>query len=139
MAEESAGESTAPEHGSEGAVRERVSDLTSFEQASGVFSLLGDPTRLRIFWLLCHCEACVVNLSAMMDMSPPAVSHHLARLRAAGLVVSRREGKEVYYRAADTKAPRLLHRMVEDMIEIACPDLLPGVRKRTEKPGGDED
>ncbi len=122
-----------------GLLLERIPETDGLREVSDLFKEVSDTTRLRIFWLLCHCEACVVNLSAMMDMSPPAVSHHLARLRAAGLVVSRREGKEVYYRAADTKAPRLLHRMVEDMIEIACPDLLPGVRKRTEKPGGDED
>ena len=57
-------------------------------------SLLSDPSRLRIFWLLCHCEECVMNISALVDMSSPAVSHHLRNLKASGLIVSRREGKE---------------------------------------------
>ncbi|MBR1408446.1 MAG: winged helix-turn-helix transcriptional regulator [Clostridia bacterium] len=103
---------------------ERIPETEGLGLAADLFKEVSDSTRLRIFWLLCHCEECVINLSAVMDMSPPAVSHHLARLRTAGLIVSRREGKEVYYRAAETKAAQLLHRMVEDMVEIACPDIL---------------
>lgn len=93
-----------------------------FQAIADVFRQLGDPTRVRIFWLLCHCEECVVNISAMMDMSSPAVSHHLRPLRNSGLIVSRREGKEVYYRAADTAQSRLLHQMIEQVMAIACPE-----------------
>lgn len=88
---------------------------------SDVFKQLADPTRIRLFWLLCHCEECVINLSAMMDMSSPAVSHHLKQLRSGGLIVSRREGKEVYYRAAENQQAHLLHHMIEDMVRITCP------------------
>ena len=42
------------------------------------------------------CEECVLNISAMLEMSSPAVSHHLRPLKNSGLIVSRREGKEVY-------------------------------------------
>lgn len=92
-----------------------------FQTASHLFRQLGDGTRIRIFWILCHCEECVINLSAMMDMSSPAVSHHLRQLREAGLVVSRREGKEVYYKAAETPAAAALHTMIEDLLTISCP------------------
>ena len=71
----------------------------SFQTLSAIFKQLDDGSRIRIFWLLCHCEECVINLSAMMGMSSPAVSHHLRQLKTAGLIVSRREGKEVYYTA----------------------------------------
>jgi DNA-binding transcriptional ArsR family regulator len=87
-----------------------------------MFKQLADPTRIRIFWLLCHCEECVMNLSALMEMSSPAVSHHLKQLRSAGLIVSHREGKEVYYKAANSDQARLLHEMIEDMVKITCPD-----------------
>ena len=62
-----------------------------------------------------------MNLSAMMEMSSPAVSHHLKQLRAAGLIVSRRAGKEVHYRAAPTPSAELLHRMMEEMNHVVCP------------------
>lgn len=102
---------------------ERIPESEEMRCVADYFKEISDVSRLRVFWLLCHCEECVSNVSAMMDMSAPAVSHHLARLRATGLIVSRREGKEVYYRAADTRAAKLLHRVIEDMIELSCPDL----------------
>lgn len=94
-----------------------------FQIVAEVFKQLGDPTRVRIFWLLCHCEECVLNISAMMKMSSPAVSHHLRPLKNSGLIVSRRKGKEVYYRAADTEQSRLLHHMIERVLEISCPEM----------------
>ena len=94
-----------------------------FTAVAQVFSLLDDSSRLRIFWLLCHCEECVLNISAMTGMSSPAVSHHLRLLREAGLVSTRREGKEVYYRAADTPTVKLLHNMIEKTMEISCPEI----------------
>ena len=90
---------------------------------SDLFKQLADPTRIRIFWFLCHCEECVMNLSALMEMSSPAVSHHLKQLRSAGLIVSRREGKEVYYTAAPTLQANLLHSMIEEVVAITCPDV----------------
>ncbi len=93
----------------------------SFQTVSDIFKQLCDGSRIRIFWLLCHCEECVINLASMVGMSSPAVSHHLRQLKSSGLIVSRREGKEVYYRAADTEQAQLLHRMIEKMVEIACP------------------
>lgn len=92
-----------------------------FQTASALFKLLSDVSRLRIFWLLCHCEVCGTELAAMVDMTPPAVSHHLRLLRASHLLVSRRKGKEVYYRAADTIQAQALHHMIEKMVEISCP------------------
>ena len=93
-----------------------------FIATAEIFSIMGDSTRLRLFWLLCHCEECVLNLSAMMEMSSPALSHHLKILKNCGLITSRREGKEVYYRAARSPQAEALHPMIEQMAEIACPE-----------------
>lgn len=92
-----------------------------FQHLADLLRQVGDGSRLRLFWLLCHCEECVINLSAMMGMSSPAVSHHLKQLRSSGLIVSRRDGKEVYYKAADNLQVRLLHRLVEQLFAITCP------------------
>lgn len=90
-------------------------------QAAGLFKQVSDASRLRILWLLCHCEECVSNISAAVDMSDPAVSHHLKLLRGSGLVVSRRDGKEVYYKLADTRQAQLMHHICEELFQITCP------------------
>lgn len=114
-----------PHHHGEGPqtalLQEQLDQIDYFQAVAEVFKQLGDTTRIRIFWLLCHCEECVLNISALMKMSSPAVSHHLRPLKNSGLIVSRREGKEVYYRAADTQESRLLHEMIEQVMEITCP------------------
>ncbi len=119
-----------PHHHGEGqethVIQTQLSRVERFQTVAEVFKQLGDTTRIRIFWLLCHCEECVVNISAMLEMSSPAVSHHLRSLRNSGLIVCRRDGKEVYYRAANTPQSQLLHQMIEQVMEITCPEQSPG-------------
>lgn len=100
---------------------ENMPSTEEFQTIADVFRQLCDVTRIRIFWILCHCEECVINISSMMEMTSPAVSHHLKQLKDGGLIVSRRDGKEVYYRAASTHKAKLLHEMIEQVMEISCP------------------
>ena len=102
-------------------ITQQLDQINDFQVIAEIFKQLGDTTRIRVFWLLCHCEECVMNISALLHMSSPAVSHHLRPLRNSGLIVSRRVGKEVYYRAADTPESQLLHQMIEQVMKIACP------------------
>lgn len=102
-------------------VMEHSPSADDFQTVAGLMKQLGDPSRLRIFWILCHVEECVTDIAAMTDMTPPAVSHHLRILKTSGLIVSRREGKEMYYRAADTDIAQKLHHAVEEIMEISCP------------------
>ena len=113
------------QHGRQPHTEELHRELTNtehFTAVSDIFKQFSDPTRVRIFWLLSHQEECVVNVAAMLDMSSPAVSHHLRSLAESGLLESRRDGKEVYYRAADTEQTRLLHEIIEQVMKITCPD-----------------
>ena len=89
-------------------IRHELTDAERFDSAAEVFSRLSDPMRVRLFWLLCHSEQCVINIAALLDMSSPAVSHHLRVLSDSRLIVSRRVGKEVYYRVADSELTDLL-------------------------------
>lgn len=52
-------------------IKKYVSNVGNFQTIAEIFKHLGDTTRIRIFWLLCHCEECVINLSAMLEMSSP--------------------------------------------------------------------
>lgn len=65
---------------------------------SRIFHALADPSRRAIFESLTRGETAVKDLTARFDISQPAVSQHLATLKNAGLVSSRREGRLVYYR-----------------------------------------
>lgn len=100
---------------------ESMPNIDDFSTLAGLFHQLGDGSRLRLFWILCHCEECVTDLSVMMGMSSPALSHHLRLLKQAQLIASRRSGKEVYYKAASTPAAQSLHHAMETLMAIACP------------------
>lgn len=102
-------------------IKKALAQAERFSATAEVFRQLSDTTRLQIFWLLCHQEACVINIAAYLDMSSPAVSHHLRSLQNSGLICSRRAGKEVYYKAADTQECELLHKAMEQVMAIACP------------------
>jgi len=62
------------------------------------FKLLSDETRLRVLmYLMREGELHVTALCKRLDQSQPAVSHHLALLRVAGLIEARRDGKHNFY------------------------------------------
>lgn len=102
-------------------VLEKMPDQAACTCTAEIFKQVSDGTRLRILWLLCHCEECVSNIAAIMQMSDPAVSHHLKLLRKSGMIVGRKDGKETYYKLADTDKAQLLHRVCEEMFDISCP------------------
>ncbi len=67
------------------------------EAAVGMLKLLGDETRLRIIWALLHQEYSVNELAEVVGAQPAGVSQHLAKLRLARLVRTRRSGNRIYY------------------------------------------
>lgn len=72
-----------------------------------VFKALADTTRLRILGLLLTGEVCVCDIHESLRIPQPKVSRHLAYLRRAGLVDTRRDGLWVHYRLASSTDPIL--------------------------------
>ena len=104
--------------------------IEDFSQISDIFGKLSDPKRVQIFWILCHCEECVTDLAAMVNSSSPAVSHHLRILKECGLIESRREGKEVCYKAADTALTKLLPASKMFLRRTSCPGRYSRISRR---------
>ncbi len=78
------------------------------QTTSALLKALSDPTRLRMFAALWKAEAavCICDFTAGLDVNQPTISHHMGKLREAGLVESEKRGIWVYYRARhDLPAP----------------------------------
>ena len=83
---------------------------------------MGDTSRLRIILLCLEGPAAVGDSADMLGLSPSLVSHHLRLLRAARIVRAERQGKHVFYDAADDHIRHVLRDMVDHMIEPAGED-----------------
>ncbi|WP_427893428.1 ArsR/SmtB family transcription factor [Kribbella sp. GL6] len=77
-----------------------------------VFRMLSDATRVRLLWALLDGERPVNELADAVGKSPAGVSQHLAKLRMARLVRTRKQGNQVFYRIENSHASQL----VEDAI-----------------------
>ncbi|MDQ4215552.1 metalloregulator ArsR/SmtB family transcription factor [Microbacterium capsulatum] len=86
--------------------------------AAGTFDLLSVPGRLHIVWLLASGESDVTTLAERTGATIPATSQQLAKLRAAGVVSARREGRRQLYRVDD---PHIVT-LVETVFEHIAPD-----------------
>jgi ArsR family transcriptional regulator, lead/cadmium/zinc/bismuth-responsive transcriptional repressor len=89
-------------------IRRTVVSLRAAEALAATFSVLGDPTRVRLLDALAQQEMCVCELAELVDSSESAVSHQLRLLRSLRLVRSRRSGRLVFYRLDDEHIRRLL-------------------------------
>lgn len=75
----------------------------------GLFKVLANDTRLRLIHMLAKAqELCVTDLAEAVEMKPQAVSNQLQRLVERGVLGSRRNGTNIYYRIVDACVPSLL-------------------------------
>ena len=89
-------------------------------EVANTFKLLSDETRLRIlFDLVQNQELHVTELCERLGQSQPAVSHHLALLRVAGLIEARREGKHNFYSVRTETFGELLLALLSSSGEMA--------------------
>ena len=82
-----------------------------------LFRLLGDPTRLRIVLACVDEQRAVGAIAESLGLSQSLVSHHLRLLRAARIVRAERQGKQVFYLAADRHISGMLAGMLEHVAE----------------------
>jgi ArsR family transcriptional regulator len=91
-----------------------TTDLAALEQAAAhelvvLFKLLADETRLRILhYLMQKPELNVRTFVGLLGQTQPAVSHHLALLREAGVLQCRRDGKHNFYRLSAKRCQKFL-------------------------------
>jgi len=85
------------------------------DQAVATLRLLADGTRLAVLWELRAGERSAGDLGRILARPAPSVSQHLAKLRLAGLVATRRDGTTIFYRLATDHVGRL----VEDVVAHA--------------------
>lgn len=82
------------------------------DERAAVLGLVGNATRLRIFYLLDQLgELCVCDLAEVLGVTQSAVSQHLAKFKAYGLVGSRRDAQTLYYRLSDRPETKMLRKL----------------------------
>lgn len=75
--------------------------IHTVEELSSLFRAMADPTRVKILNILLNTEACVCEVSALINMTQSAISHQLRVLKLVNFVKSRKEEKVVYYSLDD--------------------------------------
>lgn len=86
----------------------RKVDPNVLSRAAEIIKILGHPERLKIVEVLESGEGTVTDVQEAVGLSQPSVSQHLARMRGAGIVASRRDGVNVYYRVVEPKVWHIL-------------------------------
>ena len=99
------------------AVQRKLPDFEPLNELTELFKLFGDSTRIGILWALSESEMCVCDLSALLKMKQPAVSHQLKNLKQSRIVKSRRDGKVVYYALDDDHIRKILDLGMEHVRE----------------------
>jgi DNA-binding transcriptional ArsR family regulator len=87
--------------------------------AADTFRMLAEPTRIKLLWVLLQGERSVGDLAALVRSRPPAVSQHLAKLRLAGVVSTRRSGNRIFYAADSGHLSLLLHEALHHADHVA--------------------
>ena len=84
---------------------------------SELFKVFGDPTRVKILYVLLESELCVCDIAQLLGLTQTAVSHQLRALKQSKLVKYRREGKTVFYSLADGHVRTIIDQGMEHVAE----------------------
>lgn len=81
------------------------------------FKVFGDFTRIKILFCLFEAEMCVCDITELVGATQSAVSHQLRLLKNAGLVKSKREGKQILYSLSDDHVRTIINQGMEHVLE----------------------
>ena len=98
-------------------VDETMPDETELDSLAELFKVFGDPTRIRILFVLFETEECVCDLARALNMTQSAVSHQLRILKQSRLVKNRRVGKSMFYSLADDHVRTMIAQGREHILE----------------------
>jgi len=91
----------------------------SIDQLAELLRVISEPNRLKIICLLARQEYCVCEIFGELDLAQNLVSHHLAVLREADLVSTRKAGKSVYYQLNQERI-RLIQETLTGVMGVGC-------------------
>ncbi len=82
------------------------------DERAAILSLVGNATRLRLFFLLDQVgEVCVCDIADILGVTQSAISQHLAKFKAYSLVGARRDGQTLYYRLSDRPEVKMIRKV----------------------------
>lgn len=88
------------------------------EERAELMKALADPTRLTIMASLWKAEApvCICDFAAGLELTQPTISHHMAKLKDAGLVDAEKRGIWVHYRVRD-RMPAAVRNLLSQLLD----------------------
>ncbi len=98
-------------------LRDTMPAEASLVSLSEFFRVFGDPTRIKILYLLSRCDLCVHDITALLDMNQSAISHQLRILKQARLVRYRRDGRSICYSLDDDHVKQIFTQGFEHINE----------------------
>lgn len=98
-------------------IEERMPPEEEMQDLAEFFKVFGDPTRLKILYILKYSEMCVLDIAHMLSMTQSAISHQLRVLKQMDLVKNRREGKTIFYSLADSHIVTILSQGLDHIEE----------------------
>ena len=100
-------------------LHEQLKFTPELDELAARLSIAANPTRLRIVWLLAEMkEICVCDLADVLGVTMSAVSQHLAKFKAYGLLKTRRDAQTLYYSLSDHPFNETLRRSILAGVQI---------------------
>ena len=98
-------------------IKDNMIDNQKINELGELYKVFGDPTRLKILYILSKHEVCVCDLASILSMTQSAISHQLKVLKDAKLIKFRKQGKSVFYSLLDNHVEMILNMGIEHIEE----------------------